>query len=406
MSAGEVSLFSRRATLAVGGAAVLSLLAAFYLLLFPGEGQGVRGVGPHGYSRSAIGHFGVIRLLRELGEPVLQLRMARDLGECGLLVLAEPNELDRRDDARVATWLRQVTALLLVLPKREGRADFDRPDWLGEVELLPQRDVEQVLEHLGRWLDDTPPQLVRVDAAHHWYSVWHGPEPTLVGPVQLLDANDARIRPLWSCDEGVLLGLIGQMLVLSDPDLIANHGLPRGDNAAAVVQMLREVRGAGAIVFDETLHGHEIEPSIWHAAGQYPLVLVPVHLLLTMALVLWLAYGRFGAALPMPAAIAAGKQFLIDNTAALLRRGGHHGPSLRRYARQRVRAIAEALHAPSGLADGPCRDWLLTRVHDPARRRRLAELLDLAATSLPARDALATARGIRTLTEEILHAGH
>ena len=81
MSAGEVSLFSRRATLAVGGAAVLSLLAAFYLLLFPGEGQGVRGVGPHGYSRSAIGHLGLIQLLRDLGEPVLQLRRTRDLDE-------------------------------------------------------------------------------------------------------------------------------------------------------------------------------------------------------------------------------------------------------------------------------------------------------------------------------------
>jgi len=404
--AAEVSLFSRRATRAVGGLSLLSLLAAFYLLLFPGDGQGVRGVGPHGYSRSAIGHRGLIGLLREIGEPVLQLRMARDLSECGLLVLAEPNELDGRDDRRVASWLDQVPALLLVLPKRSGRADPAAPHWLDKVELLPQADVDDVLAHVGTWLDHRPPALVRTDVAQGWGSIWNGPAPTLVEPVQLLDAGDERIRPLVFCDQGVLLGGIGNFYVLSDPDLIANHGLPRGDNAALVVSLLRALCDRGAIVFDETLHGHEIEPSIWHAAGQFPLVLVPAHLLLLVSLTLWLAYGRFGAPLPVPAAIAAGKQFLIDNTAALLRSGGHHGPSLRRYARQRVRAIAEAMQAPRGLADGPCRDWLLARVRDPAQRRRLAELLARAATDVPARDALATARGIRTLTEEILHAGH
>ncbi len=406
MPAAEVNLFSRRATRALGASAVLSLLAAFYLLLFPGDGRGVRGVGAHGYSRSAIGHFGVIHLLRELGDPVLQLRMVRHLGECGLLVLAEPNELDSRDDARVTTCLQQVRAVLLVLPKRVGRVDADNENWLRSVELMPPADVEDVLTHAGDWIDEAPPALVRTATASGWQSVWNGPAPTLVGPVQLLDPDDTRIRPLVSCDQGVLLGSIGNLRVLSDPDLIANHGLPRGDNAALVVQLLRELRGAGGIVFDETLHGHEIEPSIWHAAGQFPLVLVPVHLLLLVSLALWLAYGRFGAPLPVPAAIAAGKQFLIDNTAALLRRGGHHGPSLRRYGRQRVRATAEALHAPHGLAAGPCRDWLLARVRDPARRQQLGELLERAAKDVPAREALAVARGIRILTEEILHAGH
>ncbi len=387
----------------VAAAALLSLLAACYLLLFPGDGAGVRGPGAHGYSRSAIGHIGLIRLLRDLGEPVLQLRSARDLGGCGLLVLAEPGELRARDDRQVADWLEDVPALV-VLPKRRGEADAAQPHWLADTSLVPVDEVETVLTHVARWADAPLPQLVRADAVGGWRSTWSWPPPVLVGPMQLLAAGDG-IEPLVRCDEGVLLARVGGLHVLSDPDLIANHGLSRGANATLVVRMMRHLRGPGAIVFDETLHGQVVEPSIWQAAGQFPLVLVPVHLLLLVALALWIAYDRFGAPLPVPATIAAGKQFLIDNVAALLRHGGQLTPSLRRYGRQRVRAAAEALHAPPGLADDQCRAWLLARVRDPARRGRLEQLLARGTSDASPREALATAREIRTLTEELMHAG-
>ncbi|MBL9076893.1 MAG: hypothetical protein JNL08_05285 [Planctomycetes bacterium] len=404
----EVTPFSPRAARLVAAAGLLSLLVAFWLLLFPGDGIGIRDVGAHGYSRSAIGHLGLIQLLRDLGEPVLQLRRTRDLDEAGLLVLAEPRDLRRRDDRQVEDWLEQVPTTLLVLPKRDGERDQIEPDWLGEVELAPVADGEDLLSHLAVWTDERVPELLRVDTAHDWQSVAGWPRPELPAPVQLLRAERTPMEPLLWCDEGVLLARIGGVAVLADPDLIANHGLLRGDNAALIVQILRHLRGdaRGAVVFDETLHGHAIEPSIWRVAGQFPQVLVSAHLLLLLALVLWIACDRFGAPLPPPAAIAAGKRFLIDNAAALLARGSHHGPSLRRYGQQRVRATAEALHAPRGLTDLACRDWLLARVRDPARRERLAALLGRSTGALPARDAVSMAREIRTLTEEMRHGSH
>jgi hypothetical protein len=104
--------------------------------------------------------------------------------------------------------------------------------------------------------------------------------------------------------------------------------------------------------------------------------------------------------------IAAGKQFLIDNTAALLRRAGSHGPSLRRYARQRMRRTAEALHAPRGLGDEACRDFVLRRIADPERRRQLQQLLARDAVEVPRAEAVSLARKIRRWTEEMMHAGH
>ncbi|MBX3462091.1 MAG: hypothetical protein KF830_02895 [Planctomycetes bacterium] len=405
MSGAEVNAFSARGARFVAAAALSSLLAACWLLLFPGDGAGVRGPGAHGYSRSAIGHFGLIRLLRDLGEPVLQLRRVRDLDECGLLVLAEPRDLRRRDESRVATWLEQVPAMLLVLPKRSGEADPDQPAWLADSGLLAARDVDPLLTALGRWTEALPPRLVRTEHATGWRSRWSWPEPVLVGPCQLLAAGEGRLEPLLECDQGVLVGRLGDVCVLSDPDVIANHGLVRGANAELVVRLLRSLRGPGAIVFDETLHGDAMGPGIWQVAGQFPHVLVPAHLLLVVAAVLWAACGRFGAPVPAPPALVAGKRFLIDNVAALLRRGSHHGPSLRRYGRQRMRTTAEALHAPRGLSDELCADFVIARLGDAGRAQRLAQLLGRAGRDGSVRDAVATAREIRTLTEELLHAG-
>jgi hypothetical protein len=107
--------------------------------------------------------------------------------------------------------------------------------------------------------------------------------------------------------------------------------------------------------------------------------------------------------LRQPPAIGAGKAFLIDNTAALLARAGSHGPSLRRYGRQRLRLVAESLGAPAGLGDDQCRAFVAARMA-PADRETLQRLLEREATELPAAAAVQAAASIRQLTEGLLHA--
>jgi hypothetical protein len=389
----------------VVGTALVSLLASAWLLATPGDRLPQASVDADGYSRSAIGYFGLIRLLRSLGDNAVQMRSPRGLGARSLLVLAEPGEAKSAEANLVRRWIEGAPATLVVLPKRSGKRDPEQESWIGTFELVAPGEAMRVLQAVASWTDERPASALRVDAVGAWTVPAGWPVPDLPSPVQLL-ADEPHVEPVIYAPEGVLLGNVGGVYVLSDPDLIANHGLLRGDNAALAVAMLHRIRrGDGAIVFDETLHGHRLAPSVFHLARRFPYVLIAVHLLVLAALIAWIAAGRFGAVPPAAPAIGAGKEFLIDNVAALLRRGGEHGPSLRAYGRQRVRLLADALHAPAGLDDERCCRWLLARIADPARSGELETLLHDTRQDVPPNRAVAVARRLRKLTEEMLYAG-
>ena len=104
MSPEPVTLVGAKKARLLTTVVVLSLLASLLLLLRgPGEID-VRGPNADGYSRSALGHIGMLRWLRANDHTVVQLRTDRQLGECGLLVVAEPEEPVRADEARIDRW--------------------------------------------------------------------------------------------------------------------------------------------------------------------------------------------------------------------------------------------------------------------------------------------------------------
>jgi hypothetical protein len=394
--------FATRATRWLVVVTLASLAASLWLLVSPGELSPHDSVEADGYSGSALGHRGLLAWLRANGEVVMQSRRQQGPGKCGLFVLAEPGEMSARDVQRLQPAVERAPSKLFVLPKRRGWRDAERPDWVERVELRELADVQRTFADLGKCADLRVPHVVRRDATTNWNLPPGWPEPRVDGPAQLLDGNNGSVTSIIACDEGVLLGRIGGVYVLADPDLIANHGLLRGDNAALVLAMVRSMKADGAIVFDETLHGYHLAASIWHAAGQFPFVLVTAQLLLLLALAAWIARGRFGPVQPEAPPIGAGKAFLIDNVAALLRRAGGTGPSLRRYARQRLRRAADALRAPRGLDDEACRAFVLARL-PAAARDELAALL-ARTKNANAADVVATARRLRSLTEGSLHA--
>jgi hypothetical protein len=222
--------------------------------------------------------------------------------------------------------------------------------------------------------------------------------------VQLF-AHDEAVQPVIECREGVLLGYLDDreypLWVMSDPDVFANHGLLRGDNAALAVAILRRVRGDGAILFDETLHGFAQEPSIYHLAREFPVIVITVHLLLLMALVAFAAIGRFGPVQPPAVVIASGKGHLIDSVVSLQRRAGHHESSLRRYAAMCVRQAAARLRAPKGLDHEQSLQWLLQRESDEQVCDELQGLLASRHVARTERDVATTARRIKELTARI-----
>lgn len=380
--------------------AVVSLLAAVYLLITPGGSNNVQTIQANAFSRSALGHYGLIKLLQELDEPVVRQR-SRIPRSAGLLVLAEPdNPKDIVEQDRIADAMDAARDTLLILPKRHGIEDTAQARWISESKLVDLEDIYDTLE----WLPmRNMPAISRVDEVRTWQVFEGKPAPVIPGPVQLL-AHDDLITPMIECRDGVLLGYLNGRhgaWVLSDPDVFANHGLLRGDNAELAVAILRRLSGGDSIAFDETLHGFAREPSAFHLAREFPAAILVVHLLLILALIALAARGRFGAIVPPPVPIGSGKAYLIENVVALQRRAGHHENSLLRYARMSVRKAAVRLRAPRGLDHEQSLDWLQQRIPDDATREELEQLCRRKHVALAPRDVAAVARRIQELTNRI-----
>jgi hypothetical protein len=118
--------------------------------------------------------------------------------------------------------------------------------------------------------------------------------------------------------------------VLTDPDIVANHGV--SDNAELILAMFARLAPDGqVIIVDETLHGHEVPPNIWGELGRFPLVLVLISAALMFGFWAWSGMRRFGSPTRSEYQLADGMNVLIENTAQLLMVGGHSGSVLRRY---------------------------------------------------------------------------
>ena len=94
------------------------------------------------------------------------------------------------------------------------------------------------------------------------------------------------------------------------------------------------------------------------ALFDFPLLLATLQALLTLAVLLWSAMGRFGAPAPAEVAVQPGKAFLIDNIASLLRYGGHSVDVLKRYLSAVQNEVGRRLHLPARLGAKDARAWL------------------------------------------------
>ncbi|PID80991.1 hypothetical protein CSB20_04595 [bacterium DOLZORAL124_64_63] len=348
---------SQRAFQILGGLSALSLIAGVVLSLFQEEVGVVRSAGPDAFSYSALGHRGFRELLELHGHRVIISRSASGpkMGKTGVLVLAEPNLTTAPTSRRIRMrdMVRESPAVLLVLPKRQGFPLFSNLRHVGQVSPRSEDAILAPLKALGLEAD-----LLR-DTGHsrdqHWTAgAW--PDRPFIDRLQLLDMPG--LEPLLASEKGVLLGRLSptawesslqegphDILILSDPDLLANHGLGKGGNGALMLKIIDGLRGAdGAVVIDETLHGHEISPSIFRSFFRFPLVFILMHMLAVALVLLWMATGRFGSPIRPQRRTGRGLDFLLDNTAELLAVGGHGPYILERYFRSATATVCHRLH--------------------------------------------------------------
>ena len=325
----------------------LAFAGAAYFAIVGGDPSAPRSSGANAFSDSAIGHRALVETLRGLDIPVVVNRSVnRVAGRTSLLVVAAPPAMAVKE-GRIP-GLAAAGAVLWVLPKWRGRRDAANPGWVEFVRPIPSAAAERTLRHVAR--EGT---VVRPAGPLAWSEGRFASSPTLDSP-QLM--RSSRLEAVVAAEDGLLVGEVRRgrqvVWVLSDPDILSNHGLGRGDNAVLAVELIEALRPAGgAIIVDETVHGFAWRPSLWRGAFEFPFVIATIQALAAVAIVLWAAAARFGAPVPAAPPLAPGKTGLIDNTAALLRSGGHGREILSRYLRVTLRDAARRLHLPRHLSE-------------------------------------------------------
>lgn len=392
--------------LAALAAALLALFAASLLLTgMGGREAGGLASGANSYSSSAVGHLAFHDLLDGLGHKTVQAedRPLAAVGENGVLILAEPSGSLAGEENR--NKLRIAGRILLVLPKWTVKPGERRKDWIGEAELAPVLQVQSVLGAAVSGGD-----IVRTKPPASFQKTISAADPTVQGELQLIKGSN--LTPLISTPDGILLGELRQgnrrTLILADPDPIENHGIGKGGNATFardVVAALLDGK-SGTLVFDETIHGfRRSPPNLLKFLYEFPLNLVLFQILVAVALLLWAAMGRFGAPLPAPRRLDAGRHALIGNAAALVDYAGHHGAILQRHIAMTLQEAARTLRAPAGLEGAALTAWLerasQARGIDP---KPLAGLGDLrAAGPRNLASLLAAAQALHHWRKDLLH---
>jgi hypothetical protein len=352
----EEPIFSPRLLMGwIAGAVIVFAISLYFMA--GGELTGPDSVGASTFSRSAIGHAGIAEVLQRLGVAVDKSRYnsLEKLKPTSVLVIAEPRPGKQSEDA-IRTLL-DARTILLVLPKWTGQPSEQKDGWLREVHERFPSDAQWALKLVA-----PRAELVRESSGVAWTRNTLGGAPNLTSPVQLV--KDAAMTPIVAADRGVLIGEIRQrdrrIWVLSDPDLISNHGLAREGNAALAVALFNRLRGRdGSVVFDETVHGYAAKPATPFALMfRFPFVIATAQGAVAVALLLWATLARFGVPQSAPPALRAGREGLLQNMAKMIELTGHQQVMIARYVRETVRDVARQLHAPRGLAGAPLLAWL------------------------------------------------
>lgn len=305
-----------RGLLALSGAA---LLGAAFSGLFGDLAFERASIEADAFSRSAIGHRGFVEWLRREGfTPIIVRSLAnRRSGSDVPAVVLEPKPRDAAVRLAIAPLADRTAPALIVAPKREGKFDPLSPSWISGVRPIDAPEIESVLGGCG---------LVASVRATPGESTFH--HPSLASPLRVADAQtleSADLEPIVGGPGHILFGRHRErreVYFLSEPDLVANHGIDDPSRREFLRVVLREMGWTPRpILIDETIHGATFERDVWREALRMPLLPLTVSVILT-AIVTIASACRFLSPRRDLSAFCAGKLALIRNTAGL------HGESM------------------------------------------------------------------------------
>ncbi|MDR1471948.1 MAG: hypothetical protein LBS75_05440 [Synergistaceae bacterium] len=365
------ALFSRRAVsfLAAWVAALFAIAVMLGVRETPPVLADSSGAGT--YSISAVGCAGFYDLLQRLDFPVERgaSDAASAAGDDGTLIVVEPGIQYLADGS--AEDMDSATRVLIVLPKRNWSGDPKRSGWVSQTWLKSEMSVERTLWAVTNETLD----VVRKEWPDEWPVNEIGREPSGAGSVQLVSSKG--VRAIVGGGDGALLCELPdasrKIWVLSDPDVLANHGIVRGENARFMLEVVDRLSmwenddPCASIVFAESVHGFGAPSGGALGDGRvtlaglllrFPFAVVTALICCSAALAVMAGASRFGAPRPRGPALDFGKSHLISNSARLLDYGGHHAAVIGRYVRMAMRAAASGLHAPEDMDERAAAEWL------------------------------------------------
>lgn len=358
----------------IAGIVVICALVAVIWLSVIGRGATLRG--------SAVGFDGLAVWLRSEGLSARSYEgwSAIDVDWAGLRVLPLFDVALERRRSRprdVEALIQQETEIdiagvvvrqklqrmktLVVLPKwRTGMrlSGFAHPDF---------RDTRATLSEL---LQSLSPALGKVQHSNEGFASFlvpalpqdvaatlYAPQTVEAGPCEpLVGTKEAMV--LGRCDVPVPARLGNasgdepvEFYVLSDPDLMNNHGLAIGENAKVVTGLMKNMSNGEPILIDYTttllpllsLDGERRERE-WSDLLRFfgpPFQLIWIGAGILAALVLWRGSVRYGAALAPQKVQSASKVIAINAKAKLLRLSGNDAAVVAAYVDLRIKRLAD-----------------------------------------------------------------
>lgn len=153
---------------------------------------------------------------------------------------------------------------------------------------------------------------------------------------------------LARCDD--LWGDGSSFYLLSDPDLLNNHGLANGDNADLAVAMIEPLAAGRPVYIDTTIYANIIDtsgqdPRVRSLSDlgrffEYPFSLFWIGIVVATGLALWRGSRRFGAPVGEAASgEVASKARTIAASARLLRLSGSQGDLVSAYVQARMETL-------------------------------------------------------------------
>jgi hypothetical protein len=342
----------------VGAAAALFALSLYIMGLSGGPSAEV---GASVFSRSAIGYVGFAELMQRLGLNVVKGPTAMREASQPATLLVVTGSVSSIDTAEKRQALATASRALYILPKWSGSRSESHAGWIEEARSLLPGEVDWMIVQAG-----SRGRASRIDTPTQWTTNELGVTPHLAKTTQVVVGSD--LRPIVASEGGILIGertdRRRRVWVVADPDILANHGLLKGDNAELAMRLVGQLRySGGSIVFIETPRagaaGYRPPPSNpLNLLFMPPFVFVTVNALALLALLLWATMPRFGKPHPTPVLLAAGKEGLIHNAAHLLAFANYREPIVASYVRATVRNVARRLRAPRDADEALTVAWL------------------------------------------------